>query len=178
MPTITEIVTEISPLAQVLASDGISIGALFGAPINPNLAYQIYLIRKPVEWRYDMEGIADGNTPSASLVQTVNYLYAWLGNYGLLAQALIATGGVIPNPSAPTTQYGLPTTATYTAVADGEYILPINLPSGAKVIFAQKGAALPINTSLYNYISPNLTLLGGLVMSADEDLTYQYVLPI
>ncbi len=178
MPTVTEIVTEIAPVAQFLASNGISQGALNGAPPNPNIAHQIYLIRKPVLWRYNMEGIADGNTPSDSLVQTSNYLLDWLGNYGLLAQAQISTGGIIPNPSAPTTQYGLPITATYTAATDGEYILPINLPAGAKVIFAQKGAALPINSSLYNYISPNLTLLGGLVMGFEDDLTYQYVLPI
>lgn len=176
MPTVTDIVTKIAPIAQYLASEDIANGALFGAPVNINIAMQIYLIRKPIEWRYNIEGIAGGNTPSDSLIVTANWLYAWLENYGLIAQNLIATGGVIPN-QVYNSQYGLPITATYTASVDGEYILPINLPVGAVVIFAQKGAGLPLNSTQYYYINPSITLLSG-IMSASEDLTYQYVLPI
>lgn len=177
MPTVTEI-HNIAPIAQYLASNDISNGALYGHGSNPNIAVQIYLMRKPVEWLFALENIAGGAIPSATLTQTSNWLFSWLGQYGLQASYLINNGGVIVNPSPPPTIYGLPITATYTAAVDGEYILPIALATGAKVIFAQKGSALPLNSLQYFYISPNLTLLGGITMSAFEDLTYQYVLPI
>ena len=177
MPTVTDIVTKIGVMAQYIASDDIANGALNGAPANISVAMQIYLLRKPIEWRYNIENIAGGSIPSDSLIVTSNWFYAWLGNYGLIAQSLIALGGVIPNPVA-NIQYGLPTTATYTASVDGEYILPINLPTGAIVIFAQKGAGLPLNSGQYFYVSPNLTLVGGIIMGATENLTYQYVLPL
>lgn len=177
MPTVTDIVTKIGVMAQYLASDDIANGALYGAPVNANIATQIYLTRKPIEWRYNIEGVAGGNTPSDSLIAISNWFYAWLGNYGLVAQGLIALGGITPSPVA-NIQYGLPTTLTYTAAVDGEYVLPISLPVGAVVIFAQKGAGLPLNSTQYFYVSPNLTLVGGITMSAFEDLTYQYVLPL
>ena len=177
MPTVTDIITKIGVMAQYLASDDIANGALYGAPVNADIATQIYLIRKPLQYQYNMENIASGNIPSDSLIKTSNWFYGWLGNYGLVAQGLIALGGITPSPIA-NIQYSLPTTLTYTAAVDGEYILPISLPVGAVVIFAQKGAGLPLNSAQYFYVSPNLTLLGGITMSAFEDLTYQYVLPL
>ena len=177
MPTVQEIHT-IGPIAIVLASNDVSNGTLFGARPNPNLPIQLELIRYAVDYRYNLENIAGGATPSASLTLTSNYFYSWMGSYGATAYHLYVTGGVVPNPSGPTIIYGLPTTAVYTAVTDGEYILNLSLPTGAVVIFVQKGGGEPLISSSYTYISPNLTLLGGIVMSALEDLTYQYVLPI
>ncbi len=182
MPTVQEI-HEIAPIAQYLASNDVSNGALFGQRPNPNIAIQIYLIRKPVEWLYALEGIADGATPSASLTQTSNWLFSWLGQYGLQALNLINAGGVIPNPSQPTTIYGLPITGVYVAVNDGEYVLNLkteagdNLPAGAKVVFAEKAIRV-LTSSQYNYVAPNLTLLGGIVMSAEEELFFEYVVPV
>lgn len=177
MPTVTDIVTKIGVMAQYIASDDIANGSLFGAPANVSVAMQIYLLRKPIEWRYNIENVAGGSIPSDSLIVTANWFYAWLGNYGLIAQSLISLGGVIPN-SVANIQYSLPITATYTASVDGVFVLLISLPAGAVVIFAQKGAGLPLNSSQYYYVSPNITLTGGINMSAGEDLTYQYVLPI
>lgn len=176
MPTVTEI-HDIAPIAQFLASNGIANGALYGRKPNPNLAMQIYLIRKPVEWLYDLEDIANGATPSASLVQTSNYLYSWLGQYGLEALELQNAGGIIPNPSG-STVYGLPITALYTATYDNQSVFPLSLASGARVILVERGAAPPLASSSYSYTSPDLTLLGGIVLNTDDDLTYQYVLPI
>ncbi len=176
MPTVQEIHT-IAPIAIVLASNDVSNGTLFGARPNPNLPIQLELIRYAVDYRYNLEGIAGGATPSASLTLTSNYFYSWMGSYGSKAYHLYVTGGIIPNPSSPTIVYGLPITDVYTALVDGEFTLPINLPIGAKVIFAQKGAAILLS-SQYVYNSPNLILLGGIIMSATEDLTYEYVVPI
>ena len=158
-------------ISQYLAVNAIQKGGTFGKGIPSHLPSLIYSVRKVVSRVYTLD------PANELLTKMANYLYAICGQFGIQASYLISSGGSIPAPSG-TTQYSLPVTVTYTASVDGEYILPINLPSGAKVIFAQKGAALPLNSTQYNYISPNLTLLGGIVMSADEDLTYQYVLPI
>lgn len=176
MPTVQEIHT-IGPIAIVLASNDVSNGALYGVRPNPNLPIQLELIRYAVDYQYNLEGIASGNIPSASLTLTSNYFYSWMGSYGSKAYYLYISGGVIPNPSSPTIVYGLPITDVYTALVDGEFTLPINLPTGAKVIFAQKGAAILLS-SQYAYNSPNLILLGGIIMSAAEDLKYQYEVPI
>lgn len=176
MPTVQEIHT-IAPIAIVLASNDVANGTLFGARPNPNLPIQLELIRYAVDYRYNLEGIASGNTPSADLTLTSNYLYSWMGSYGSKAYFLYVSGGVIPNPSGPTIIYGLPITSVYTAIADGEYIINLNLPAGAQVIFVEKSIRV-LTTSQYSYTTPNLTLLGGIVMSADEELFYEYVLPI
>jgi hypothetical protein len=175
MPTVTEIDT-IGFVAQYLASNDVSNGALFGAIPNPNIAEQIYLIRKPVHTRYVQEDIAGGSTPSASLMQASNYAYSWYGNYGLYALALINQGGVIPTPGG-TTIYGYPISGSYVAVADGETVIDLSLPTGAIVIQVTK-SILQLTTSQYSYASPNLTLLGGISLSAGEQLFYLYVVPI
>lgn len=175
MPTVAEI-HQIAPIAQYLASADVSNGALYGAPVNPNIAIQIYLIRKAVDYRYGLEGIASGGVPSLSLIRTSNYLYAWLGQYGAQALNLLNAGGVVPSPTG-TTIYGLPITGVYTAIVDGEFILPLNLPTGSKVIFAEKSIRV-LTSDQYTYVSPNLTLLGGITLSAGEEVFYEYVLPL
>ncbi len=183
MPTVQEI-HEVGPVAIVLASNDIANGALYGARPNANLPIQLELIRYVVDDLYEQEDIDNGGIPSGMLTLISNYFFSWMGMYGIIGLNEISSGGVIPNPDAPTIQYGLPITYFYTAAVDGEYILNIktetgtNLPQGAKVIFVQKGGGQPLATTSYNYISPNLVLLGGIIMGAEEVLTYQYVLPI
>lgn len=177
MPTVQQIHT-IWPTARVLASNAVANGSLYGRIPNPNIAIQIELIGYAVDYQYEViEKIQLGNTPSASLTNTSNYLYSWCGIYGVQAFALYNSGGIVPTPSS-NTVYGLPITATFTATSDSQSVCPLNLPSGARVIFAQKGGAPPLDSSEYSYTSPDLTLLGGIVLMTDEDLTYQYVLPI
>ncbi len=177
MPTVQEIHT-IWPTARVLASKAISSGATFRQLFNPNLAIQIELIGYAVDYQYTViEKIQLGNTPSASLVNTSNYLYKWCGLYGVQAFVIYNAGGIVPVPIG-NIVYSLPITSTFTATFDGQFVCDIDLPSGAIVIFVQKGGTNVLTSSQYLYVSPNITLLNGLILSVDEDLTFQYVVPI
>lgn len=98
-PTVTAIITQIAPIAEVLASNDVANGALFGAPINPMWPLQIYVEIQSCLWRFNGEDISGGNTPSQTLVNNSNYLYSIIcGKYGMIAQNLINPGGVIPTP--------------------------------------------------------------------------------
>ena len=176
MPTVQEIHT-IWPTARVLASNYISNGALFGAPTNANLAIQIELIGYAVDYQYEViEQIDVDSVPSASLTATSNYLFQWCGQFGVAAFALYQAGGIIPTPSG-NIVYGPPVTAVYTATSDGETSLTINLPTGAIVVFASIAARI-LTSNQYQYVSPDLNLLGGLELSIDTELFYQYSVPI
>lgn len=102
MPSVTDILT-IAKISQYLASNDIANGALFGKRTNPMLPIQLYIVRKSVQWRYDMEDVIGGNAPSASLTNTANYLYKLCDRYGLYALSLVVSGGIVPGvvPSAP-----------------------------------------------------------------------------
>lgn len=171
--TVANIITY-SKIAEYLASNDVSNGALFGAQPNPNLPAQILIIRKSVEQRYLDEG--SPSTPSASLYSTAGYLYAWTKQYGIQAQALINSGGAIPSTGGGTL-YGHPISGTYTAVADGETVLDLGLPADAVVWWAQK-SIMTLAPSDWSWSYPNLTLLNGISLSALEPLNYSYVLPI
>lgn len=168
--TIPQIILR-AEISQYLAVKSIKKSGLFGGGTPSNLPSLIYQVRKTVSRMYDLD------PTESNLLGISNYLYSICGKFGLEASYLESTGGVVPNPNAPTTQYGLPVTDIYTAT-DGQYILPLNLPSGAKVIYAQKGGGTALPTTSYTYNNPDLTLLGGIVMGDEEVLTYQYVLPI
>lgn len=175
MPTVQEIHT-IWPTARVLASNSISNGASFGAPTNANLAIQIELIGYAVDYQYtEIEQIQLGNTPSASLINTSNYLFAWCKQYGVEALQIYQAGGIIPTPTG-NTVYGHPISGYYVAVTDGETVIDLSLPAGAIVIQVTK-SILQLTSSQYSYVSPNLTLI-GVSLSQDEQLFYLYVVPI
>lgn len=177
MPTVTQIVTQIRPISQYLASNDISKGALFGAKNNPLLANELYIVGKSVKYRYDYEGIAGGATPSASLVQSSNYLYQLCDKYGLAAIFLIGTGGQLPGTGTITTIYGLPVFGYYIGVFDGETSITLNLPTGARIITVSKSIDTLI-PSQYSWVQPTLTLLNGVSMTQGEELTYLYAVPI
>lgn len=174
--TIANIIT-IAKISEYLASNDIGNSALYGAQPNPNLPAQIYLITKGVEQRYIDEG--SPATPSASLLDTANYLYAFCKQYAMQAWALINSGSAIPSTSVlgGLVLYGHPISGVYTAISDGETVLNLGIPSGAIVWQASK-SLVALTSSQYSYSEPNLTLLGGISLSADEPLSYSYVLPI
>lgn len=183
-PTVTQIITQIAPISEVLASNDVANGALFGAPINPMWPLQIYIETQSCVWRYNGEEIADGNIPSTTLVNNSNYLYSIIcGKYGQIAQSLINPGGVIPTPISGS-GYGVPTSSSYTATADGETVLLLKdalgaaLPVGTLVIWLEKGVSHlnPIVDWVFAY--PYLTLLNGNSMGTDEHISFQYISPV
>ena len=175
MPTPTEIQT-IAFVSQYWASDDITKGGIFGRRTNPEIANMIYLIRKPVAYRYAMEGIDQGNTPSDSLVNTCNYLYQMCGQYGLSALAFINAGGVIPSQGG-TVIYSYPISGTVTATYDGQTVFNVSLPGGAIMVQVTKSIQ-PLDPSEWSYVDPSLTLLGGIAASYLERISYLYVIPI
>lgn len=182
MPTVQEI-HDIWPIARVLASNDVSNGQLFGAPINPLIAIQIELIGYAVDYRYELEDIEGGSTPSASLTNTSNYLFSWCGKYGLIALGLINSGGIIPGTTPSTVIYSIPISSSYTAVANGETTMTLkdadgnDLPTGTRVVQVFKSLAW-LNPNDYSYTYPTLELLNGISMSADEVLSFLYVVPV
>jgi len=175
MLSVSQIIV-LAKISQYLASNDISEGSLFGAPVNPNLATQIYLITRSVEQRYIDEDILGGNTPSAELLATAEYLYAWLGSYAMIANSLINSGGMIPGTGG-NTLYGPPRSVTYVALADGESVLNLGLPSDAIVWWAQKSIQT-LSPSDWSWSYPNLTLLNSISLGFEETLNYSYYLPI
>lgn len=182
MPTVTQIVTQIAPISNFLASNDVANGALFGAPTNPMLPIQLYVETMAIRDRYDYELIADGSIPSMSLVAASNYLYSLCN---LRAVYLVQSGGVIPpvTPTNPT--YTYPVSSQYIATVDGETELELRdvdgvvLPSTSIVIWVQKSTTpLPLQSVQYNYTAPVLTLLDGISMGAEEILSFLYVVPV
>lgn len=182
-PTVTEI-QSIGKIAQYMASNDISKSGLIGPITNPLIAQQIYLVRKPLEYRYGMEDIAGGATPSESLVNTSNYFYSLLGVYGIRARAAISSGGVIPSPTPATIMYGYPRSSRYTATTDGETTFELkdangdSLPVGTKIFDVEKGLWAIVETSNYTYSYPAFTLLNGESMTEGEVLSFSYVYPV
>jgi len=128
--TIPQIILR-AEISQYLAVIAIKRGGAFGGGIPANLPQLIYEVRKTVSRVYDLD------PTNSTLTNTSNYLYALCGQFGLQAEYLQNTGGSIPTPSG-VTLYGRPYSGTYTAVADGEYVLDLDIPSNALVYVAQK----------------------------------------
>lgn len=97
MPTVTEIVTQIAPISNYLASNDVANGALFGERVNTMLPLQLWVETETIRDRYDMEDIANGEIPSQALKLASNYLYALCGRYGQYALSLVTSGGVLPS---------------------------------------------------------------------------------
>lgn len=157
-------------ISQYLAVLAIKRGGTFGKGIVANLPLLLYEVRKNVSRTYDLD------PTNTTLIKTSNYLYALCGMFGLQADYLQSTGGIVPNPSG-RTLYGYPIQGIYTAATDGEYSLDLGLPAGAKVVWAEK-SILPLNPADWVWTAPNLILLNGVSLSADEMINYMYVLPI
>lgn len=185
-PPVTQIVTQIGPIANILASNDLSKGTMFGATINKLWAIQIYIENQTCKFRYDYEGIADGNLPSATLIKNSNYFYSIIcGKYGQMALALLNSGSIVPTPDQPTQLYGYPRTSQYIAISNGETTLELRdvnsdlLPPGAIITWVSKSTSpLPLQSIQYRYAEPNLILLDGISMGIDEILSFQYVVPI
>lgn len=185
-PTITQIVTQIAPISQVLASNDVANGVLFGQPINPMWPIQIYVERKACLFRYEQENIANGGTPSQTMINNANYLYSIIcGGYGQRALFLLNSGSVVPSPDQPTQIYGIPVSSQYTATVDGETVLELRdvngnlLPTGSLIVWVSKASTpLPLQSIEYNYVEPNLVLLAGISMGAEETLSFLYVSPL
>jgi len=173
--TVANIITY-AKIAEYLASNAVSNGALYGAQPNPNLPAQIYLILKSVEQRYIDEG--SPSTPSASLFTTSEYLWAWLKQYGIQAQGLVNSGGAIPTPGGGgSTIYGRPIQGIYTAATEPETVLDLGLPSDAIVVWAEI-SILPVSPFNWSWAYPNLTLLNGNFLGIGDIVNYLYVVPI
>lgn len=99
MPTVTQIVTQIAPISNYLASNDIANGALFGQRVNTMLPLQLWVETETVRDRFDMEDIEGGETPSQELRLASNYLYALCGRYGQYALSFSSSGGTIPSTS-------------------------------------------------------------------------------
>lgn len=185
VPTVTQIVTQIAPIAQVLAGNDVLNGALFGATINPLWPIQIYITRKSCLWRYNGENISGGNAPSQTLINNSNYLYSIIcGKYGQIAQSLINPGGVIPTPVVGI-GYSVPKLSSYTAVVYGETVLELRdtegelLPAGTLLTWVSKSTTpLSDAPNQYTFNSPIFTLINDMSMSAEEILSFQYITPV
>ena len=77
----------IAKLSQMLATVDIIKRGLFGGGVNLQLPRLIYMIRKNVEWLYDLD------PTDTSLVSTSDYLYALCAPYSLKAQIILNGGG-------------------------------------------------------------------------------------
>lgn len=183
IPTPAQILGYIAPISEYLASNDVANGSLFGEPVNAMLPIQLYIETQSVQYRYDYEDIAGGNTPSQSLLSTANYLYGLCGKYGLIATALFDAGGIIPSTGGGTTIYGYPISGYYYGTFDGETDLTLLdsngdlLPQGAKVVQVIK-AFNPLEYFYWVWDQPVLALLDGQQLSLDEKLSFLYVVPI
>ncbi len=172
--TIPQIIIR-AKISQWIAVTAIHKGGVFGGGIPSHLPSLIYQVRKSVERIQDLDPTDD------YLLGNANYLYALCGRFGLQASYYINAGGSVAGVTSGV-NYGIPTTSYYTAVADGETVLELTkvdgspLPSGTLIIYAVKGVT-PLNPTQYGFAYPNLTLLSGISMSAEEVLSFMYVVP-
>lgn len=86
--TVAEIIT-IAQISQYLAANDIQKSGLFGGGTDLRLPRKLYLIRKNVEWMYDLDPNDD------TLLSTSNYLYALCGKYAFAARRTINQGGTV-----------------------------------------------------------------------------------
>ena len=157
-------------ISEYLAVLSIKKSGLYGGGTPSHLPSLIYQVRKSVSRVYDLD------PTNEYLIGNANYLFALCGGFGIRASYLINSGGSIASVSGDVL-YGRPYSGTYTAVADGEYVLDLNIPANAVVYVAQKSIQT-LQPSDWSWVSPNLVLLNGITLSESEPLNYEYVLPI
>lgn len=178
--TIPQIIIR-AKISQFLAVIAIEKGGLFGNGIPTFLPSLLYQVRKSVERMYALSPTEE------NLLGNANYLYALCQKFGLQASYITHAGGIISPSVTPSaaSRYSYPLTSQYVAIADGETSLELRdsndilLPPGAIVTWVSKSTTpLPLQSVQYNYVAPNLILLGGISMGLDEILSFQYVVPI
>lgn len=180
MPTPTQLLYAIAPIANYLASNSIANGMLYKGTLNEKLAIQIYIETQAVQYRYNAENIAGGNIPSAALIGASNYLYSILGEFGSVATNISGSGGssgVIPIVGGRTIIYSIPQQFTYTVLVDGETVISVPLPVGA-IIYQINKSILILTVGQWSYTNPTLILSGGISLSATEVLNIFYVYPL
>lgn len=93
----TSDIINIAKVSQLLASEAVGSGVLFGSTADPQLPEAIYTERKSVEWLYGL----DAN--NGSLAGSSQYLLALCGRYYITAQTILngnSGGSVVPvNPT-------------------------------------------------------------------------------
>ena len=106
MPTIAETI-QIASISQYLATTAILRGGQpYGGGLDLELPRKLYCIRKNVQYRYDQEDIAGGETSSAALVSVSNKLYSLC--YNVNGAIAIMNGGTGGGSVTPVTQQGFP----------------------------------------------------------------------
>ena len=89
-PTIPTII-QIAKISQYLAAnDSAQSSALVGSYLDTRLPRMLYMERKAVELRYDLD------PTDSTLTDTANYLWALCGKYQLQAQAILANQQELP----------------------------------------------------------------------------------
>lgn len=94
MPTVAEIILYAKVSQQLAVCDINNQKYLKGGAIDERLPLLLYIVRKDVEWLYEL------NPSDPSLRATANYLYALCGQYALEAQYTQGNnaGTVVPTP--------------------------------------------------------------------------------
>lgn len=80
---------DIAKVSQFLSSNAIDKAGLFGGGEDLRLPRKLYMIRKNVEWMYDLDPSDD------SLTATSNYLLALCGKYQFAASQIVVPGGSV-----------------------------------------------------------------------------------
>ena len=188
MPSVTDIVNG-SKICEYLAACDVARGVLFGAPLNPKIAIQLYVERSALQSRYDYEDIAGGNLPSQELIQAANYVYSLWAKYGFYAIAVIVGGGTIPVINPPSggggSGFSRPFSVSYVATADGETFAPFSETSKDGVVFPTPSNAVIFKVvksqgEIYSYTVSNtgVSLTNGLSLAEGEPLFFEYVVPL
>lgn len=116
MPTLwtPQQIIDIAKLSQMYAANFIGNGSLFSPELDPKWARILYVERKSLEWRYDL------NPTDSTLQNVANYVYRLCGRAGLKAIGVLGGGagggGTIIVPTTPSTlgftfEYLIPITA-------------------------------------------------------------------
>jgi len=169
MLTIPQIILR-AEISEYLAAIAIAKGGVFGGGTPSYLPSLIRQVRISVSRMYDLEPTED------YLRGNANYLYSLCGYFGIQASYLINSGGSIPASSS-TTTYSPPIHDVYIGTSDGQTVIPLSLPSGALVRGVIK-SILTLAPNQWEYVSPNINLLLGVSLSLDEQLFYEYVVPL
>ncbi len=83
----TQEIIDIAKVSQFLSENEIEKSGLYGGGVDYLFPRKLYMIRKNVEWLYDLDSSDD------TLVETANYLYALCGRFALKAASIILDGG-------------------------------------------------------------------------------------
>jgi len=159
MPTILEVIG-ISKASQFLATTAILKGGLYGKGLDLQLPRKLYSIRKNVEYRYQQEDIAGGETPSAALVSVSNKLYSLC--YAVNEATAIFNGGsgggsVTPvNPGVVQPYYFNVGAGEFFDNGDSSKTLPSEW-GGKNIIFSRGGVNQSTVASEPSYFSWNPT---------------------